>query len=218
MTNLAAARALMVEAQVRTNDVTDLRIIEAMSRLPRERFVPADKRHLAYSDAFVPLSADRSMLDPRGFAKLAQLAEMTEQDRVLDVACGMGYSAAVFATMAREVIGLEEDADLNAEAGRAMREFGAGRSKIVAGALSEGHAAAAPYDLIFIDGGAVQQIPTVLVDQLRDGGRLVAIFRDGPVGKAHFCVRRGGALSHRVAFDATVPVLKRFERSRSFVF
>lgn len=217
MTNMAAARALMVEAQVRTNDVTDPAIIEAMSRLPRERFVPVDKRHLAYSDAYVELGGDRCLLDPRGFAKLAQLAEIGDRDRVLDVACGFGYSTAVFAAMAREIVGLEEDQALADEAARAMREYGAGRAKIVVGPLSDGHAAAAPYDVIFIN-GAVQQLPQAFTDQLRQGGRLVAIFRDGPVGKAHFCVRAGGALSHRVAFDVTVPLLQRFERSRSFVF
>ena len=217
MLDMAKARALMVEAQVRPNDVTDLRIIEAMSRLPRERFVPESLRHLAYSDAFVPLGGDRVLLDPRSFAKLTQLAEIGEDDRVLDVACGLGYSTAVFASMAREVVGVEEDESLAAEATRAMREYGAGRSRIAHGALDQGDAGGAPYDVIFIN-GAVQQIPPTLTSQLREGGRLLAIFRDGPVGKAHFCVQRGGALSHRVAFDATVPLLQRFERSRSFVF
>src|SRR5207244_11315565 len=96
MPSMARARSLMVEAQVRTNDVTDARIIEAMSRLPRERFVSDAKRHLAYSDACIALSAERFLLDPRTFSKLAQLAEIGEQDRVLDVACGTGYSTAVF--------------------------------------------------------------------------------------------------------------------------
>lgn len=217
MTDLAKARALMVEAQVRTNDVTDSRVLEAMSRLPRERFVPEAQRHLAYSDACVPLGGERYLLDPRSFAKLAQLAEISDQDRVLDVACGFGYSTAVFAAMAREVVGLEENASLADEATRAMREYGVGRAKIVQGALESGHAAGAPYDVVFVN-GAVQQIPPTLNAQVREGGRLIAIFRDGPVGKAHFCVQRGGALSHRVAFDATVPPLPRFERSRSFVF
>jgi protein-L-isoaspartate(D-aspartate) O-methyltransferase len=217
MLNMAKARALMVEAQVRTNDVTDPRIIEAMSRLPRERFVPDGKRHLAYSDTCVQLADDRYLLDPRSFAKMAQLAEIGDQDRVLDVACGLGYSTAVFASMAREVVGLEEDESLAAEGSRAMREFGAGRAKVVKGPLTDACASDAPYDVIFIN-GAVQQIPPAFIDQLREGGRLIAIFQDGPVGKAHFCVHKGGALSHRVAFDATVPALRRFERSRSFVF
>jgi protein-L-isoaspartate(D-aspartate) O-methyltransferase len=217
MLNMAKARSLMVEAQVRTNDVTDPRVIEAMSRLPRERFVPGAQRHLAYSDACVPLGGDRYLIDPRCFAKLAQLAELSEQDRVLDVACGLGYSTAVFATMAGEAIGLEEDEALFTEATRAMREFGASKAKVVKGALIAGHPSEAPYDVIFIN-GAVQQVPPGLTAQLREGGRLIAIFRDGPVGKAHFCVHKGGTLSHRVAFDATVPLLQRFERSRSFVF
>lgn len=217
MVDMAKARALMVEAQVRTNDVTDLRVIEAMSRLPRERFVPQDKRHLAYSDAYVPLGGDRVLLDPRSFAKLVQLAEITEEDRILDIACGLGYSTAVLASMAREVVGVEEDEALATEATRAMREYGAAKARIVRAQLDQGDKASAPFDIIFIN-GAVQQVPPALVSQLREGGKLLAIFRDGPVGKAHFCVQRGGSLSHRVAFDATVPLLHRFERSRSFVF
>ena len=217
MSSLAAARALMVEAQVRTNDVTDPRILDAMSRLPRERFVPVAKRQLAFSDACGPLTAQRYLMDPRCFAKLAQLAEIEEQDRVLDVACGMGYSTAVFASMAREVVGLEDDASLAEEAAQAMREYGAGRAKIVTAPLTDGYAAGAPYDVIFIN-GAVQQLPASLTDQLREGGRLVVIFLEGPIGKAHFCVRQGGRVSHRVAFDATVPLLERFARSRAFVF
>ena len=217
MVDMAKARALMVEAQVRTNDVTDPRVIEAMARLPRERFVPTEQRHLAYSDSYVPLGGDRYLLDPRCFAKLAQLADVGPQDRVLDIACGFGYSTAVFASMAHEVIGVEDNVALASEAMRAMREYGAGRGRITQGPLDEGHAAGASYDIIFIN-GAVQQIPPALTSQLREGGRLLAIFRDGPVGKAHFCVHTGGSLSHRVAFDATVPLLHRFERSRSFVF
>ena len=217
MLDMAKARVLMVEAQLRTNDVTDARVLEVMSRLPRERFVPENKRHLAYSDACVPLGGDRYLMDPRCFGKLMQLAELSEGDRVLDVACGLGYSTAALASVAHEVIGLEEDESLAAEATRAMREYGAGRAKIVRGALVDGYPAGGPYDVIFFN-GSVQAVPQAIVSQLRDGGRLVAIFIDGPVGKAHFCVQKGGALSHRVAFDATVPLLQRFERSRSFVF
>jgi len=217
MPSLANARSLMVEAQVRTNDVTDPRIIEAMSRLPRERFVPDGKRHLAYSDACIPLSAERVLLDPRTFAKLAQLAEIGAQDRVLDVGCGTGYSTAVFASMSHDVVGLEDDDALAAEATRAVGEFGAGRAKIVKGQLVEGNPAGSPYDVIFIN-GAVQELPKPVAAQLREGGRVVAIFSEGPIGKAHFCVHRGGALSHRVAFDATVPLLARFARDRAFVF
>ena len=217
MTSMDSARTLMVEAQVRTNDVTDPRIIDAMSRLPRERFVPAAKQHLAYSDACVELSAGRYLLDPRSFAKLAQLAGITDQDRVLDVACGMGYSTIVLAAMAKEVVGLEELAPLADEASRAVREFGDGRAKVVTGPLTDGYPAAGPYDVIFIN-GAVETLPDSYPSQLREGGRLVAIFHQGPVGKAHFCVQRGGALSHRVAFDATVPVLHRFVRASAFVF
>jgi len=218
MQDSAAARLHMVEGQVRTNDVTDKRITEAMALLERERFVPAAKRALAYADVCVEVKPGRFLPDPRSFAKLVQLAEVRESDRVLDVACATGYSSAVLSQLSADVVALEEDEALAKEATAALRSCPKlGRLFGMVGPHLEGAPTQGPFDLIFVN-GAVHQVPVAWTDQLKEGGRLVAILCDGPVGKANFCVRTGGVLSCRVAFDATVPVLPGFERAKSFVF
>ncbi len=218
MQDSAAARLHMVEGQVRTNDVTDKRITEAMALLERERFVPAANRALAYADVCVEVKPGRFLPDPRSFAKLVQLGEIQESDRVLDVACATGYSSAVLSQLSADVVALEEDETLAKEATAALRSVPKlGRLFGVVGPHLEGAPAQGPFDLIFVN-GAVHQVPVAWTNQLKEGGRLVVIMSDGPVGKANFCVRKGGALSRRVAFDATVPVLPGFERAKSFVF
>jgi protein-L-isoaspartate(D-aspartate) O-methyltransferase len=218
MTNMSAARAFMVEGQVRTNDVTDTRITDIMGQIERERFVPASKRALAYADTSVEVATGRHLLDPRSFAKLLQLAEVQESDRVLDVGCATGYSTAVLCTLSKDVVALEEDEELAKFAAPILRSATKlGRLYGVVGPLKTGAPGQAPFDVIFVN-GAVEEVPKAWVEQLKEGGRLVVIFHEGPVGKAHFCVKKAGALSCRFAFDATVPLLPGFERSRSFVF
>lgn len=218
MSDMSVARAFMVEGQVRTNDVTDKRITGIMARIERERFVAADKRPLAYADICVEVKPGRFLMDPRSFAKLLQLAEIQDTDRVLDVACATGYSTAVLCAMSADVVALEEDEALARFAAPILRSCEKlGRVFGVVGPHKDGAPTQAPFDVIFVN-GAVEEIPPAWTRQLKEGGRMVVIMNEGPVGKAHFCVRKGGALTHRVAFDATVPVLPGFERSRSFVF
>jgi protein-L-isoaspartate(D-aspartate) O-methyltransferase len=218
MTDMSAARASMVEGQVRTNDVTDRRITEIMGRLERERFVPPAKRALAYADVCVEVKPGRFLLDPRSFSKLLQLAEVQESDRVLDIACATGYSTAVLAAMSADVVALEEDEELAKFAAPLLRTCEKrGRIYGVVAPHKEGAPGQAPFDVVFVN-GAIEDVPRAWIDQLKEGGRLVAIFGGGPVGKANFCVRKAGELSRRFAFDATVPVLPGFKRSRSFVF
>lgn len=217
-TDLSAARAFMIEGQVRTNDVTDTRVTETMGLVERERFVPAAKRSLAYADICVDVAPGRFLLDPRCFGKLVQLAEIQESDRVLDVGCATGYSTAVLCALSGDVVALEEDEELAKLAAPMLRSCSKlGRLYGVVGPLKAGAPAQAPFDVIFVN-GAVEEIPKAWVEQLKEGGRMVVILNEGPVGKAHFCVKKAGALSRRFAFDATVPVLPGFERSRSFVF
>ena len=117
MLDSAQQRANMVATQLRTNDVTDPRLIRAILSIPREAFVPAHLAPLAYMEGCIPLGSGRVLLDPRSFGKMAQLAAIRPEDRVLDVGCGTGYSTAVFAHLAAHVIGLEHDRDLAEMAG-----------------------------------------------------------------------------------------------------
>lgn len=216
MAAYATQRFNMVEAQVRTNDVTDPRIHAAMGQVARERFVPAPKRAVAYADIPVEIAPGRFLLDPRSFAKLLQLAALKPTDHVLDVACGTGYSSCVIAQIAKSVIALEQDADLVRVASDMVPANGAANATVVQGGLTEGVKAKAPYDAIFIN-GAVEAVPDSLLNQLAEGGRLVAVLRDGQ-SRAHLFVRERGGIGSRVGFDAEVPALAGFRKVVGFVF
>ena len=141
MADYAQARRVMVDRQVRPADVTDLRIIAALLDVPREMFVPAARRAVAYLDLDVPVSeSGRALLKPMVFAKLLQAAGIGETDRVLDVGCATGYSAAVLAKLAGHVVALEEDAAMAREASATLAQAGAGNIAVASGPLAAGWA------------------------------------------------------------------------------
>jgi protein-L-isoaspartate(D-aspartate) O-methyltransferase len=217
MPNFARQRAAMVESQLRTNDVTDPRILKAMGDVPRERFVPTALSSVAYMEGCVSLGKGRALLDPRCFAKLAQLAEVRATDRALDVGCLTGYSTLVLSRLAAHVVGLEKDAELTRTAEKNLAALGAANVELVQGSLDQGCAQKAPFDIIFVN-GATEILPDRLLAQLAEGGRLVAILRNGAAGHAGLFLRHEGAVSERSAFDAQVPVLPGFKKAASFVF
>ena len=220
MTDFAAARLNMVESQVRVNAVTDERLIAAMAAVPRERFVPISRQGIAYMDEDIRISdgkAPRFLMEPRVSAKLAQLAAITADELVLDIGCGTGYSTAVLSRLAGTVVALESDEDLAAQAGATLSDLGVDNAVVVAGALPDGYAKQAPYDVIFIN-GMVSSIPETLQSQLRENGRLVAVAGDGVSGRARLYMRAGDAFSGRDAFDANIRFLPGFEPVESFVF
>lgn len=218
MADAAVQRKNMVESQVRPSDVTDRRVLRAMLDLPREAFVPPALREIAYMDEEVRLPGPgaRALLAPRTFAKLVQGAELAASDSVLDVGAATGYSAAVIAKIAAKVTALEVDAGLAQEAAKALVTCGAANVSVVTGTLPEGHAAGAPYDAIILE-GAVSQVPPGLLDQLKDGGRLVAILSEGRLGRVTVWRRIGTAYDSRPLFDAGGPRLPGFERQAAFV-
>src|SRR5437764_9164652 len=219
--DFARARRAMVDSQVRTSDVTDLRIVAAMLELPRERFVPEAQQALAYADFDVPVTHGkpraRCLVKPMVVAKLLQAADLRETDHVLDVGCATGYSSALLVRLAGSVIALEEDMALARFAKEALASAGETRVEVVPGPLAAGWPAAAPYDLIFLNGGS-EVVPGGLASQLREGGRLAAIVGKAPATKAMLYRWIDGDLSGWPVFDAAASLLPGFSAPRAFVF
>lgn len=224
----AVARAMMVDSQVRPNKVTDRQVIAAMRRLPREAFVPPAMAALAYADEDVPLGHGRYLMEPMVIARLVQIAAPRAGERALVVAAGSGYGAALLAECGASVTALEEDEALLALARSALGAAGVPVS-LVSGPLARGWNAAAPYDIILID-GAVEAVPPALTGQLNPvGGRLVGVRRlasigadTGPgqtgMGQAVLGERVGDALSLRPVFDCATPLVPALRRAPGFVF
>jgi protein-L-isoaspartate(D-aspartate) O-methyltransferase len=217
MFDAAAARRHMVDGQIRTADVTNPNLIAAMQAVPRELFAPPALATQAYSDGDLSLGQGRALLRPIVLGKLIQGADVRSGDRVLDVGCGTGYSAAVLAHMGAAVVALEEDADLVRQAEAALAGASAGQVTVVRGPLTSGWPAAAPYDLILLD-GAIEVAPDALGQQLKPNGRLAAIFGRGPAAKAMIYRLIEGHLVGRPIFDAAAPPLPGFAAPTAFVF
>lgn len=221
MIDAAQQRSNMVESQIMTCDVTDRRILRAMGELPRERFVPAAMAPLAYMDEAVPLSAGapgvprRWLLAPRTLAKLLQLAEIGEGDRVLDVGSGTGYSAAVLARIAKAVVALDCDVRLTETARQHLSALSLDNVSVVCGELAPGWAADGPYDAVVLE-GSIAEAPQLLLEQLKEGGRLVAIVHQDGIGNATIWRRMGRSYDRWTAFDAAAPALPGFEPAPVF--
>lgn len=217
MVDFTHARTMMVDTQVRPNDVTKYPIIAAMLDVPREAFVPETRKSVAYMGENVQLSEERWMLEPRSFAKLLEELNIQPNELVLNIAAGLGYDAAVMARLAEAVVALESDEALASRAEAALAEQGVDNVVVVTGDLSEGFAKQAPYDVILIS-GAIEALPEGIADQLKDGGRVGAIFDEGRLGVARIGHKIDGVVNWRYAFNGSAPVLPAFRKSEAFHF
>jgi protein-L-isoaspartate(D-aspartate) O-methyltransferase len=190
-------------------------------------FVPRKFRDLAYMDEAIEVfpSIDgapaRFILAPMVLARLAQLAAVEPDDKVLDVGCATGYSTAVLAGLGRSVIGLEPEPELAEAARGALRHLGIANADVVEGSLAGGHPDRGPYDVILLN-GSVPEIPETLLAQLREGGRLAAVLssgaNSGSQGKAYLFVKVGGEASGVPHFDAGARPLPGFLPAPCFTF
>jgi protein-L-isoaspartate(D-aspartate) O-methyltransferase len=215
MSSFSALRTTMVDTQVRPSDVTKLPIIQAMLAVPREEFVPNALRDAAYVGNHISLGASRVILDARTFAKMLDALAIGPQDSVLDVGCGLGYSAAVLGHLAKSVVAVEDNAEMAAHAKSVLTAQGCANVSVEEGALSSGSPKNGPFQAILIN-GAVEQVPVSLLTQLNDGGRIAAIFMTGALGECRLGTKVNGTVNWRLAFNASAPLLPGFSRVRAF--
>jgi protein-L-isoaspartate(D-aspartate) O-methyltransferase len=223
MLDFAQARRAMLDSQLRTFDVFDIPVLAAMEAVPRERFVPPGRESLAYIDQDIPVSDGiagaerRFMLKPMVLGRMIQALEVEAGARALDVASGLGYSAAVLARLGAHVVALESTEAAAQAARQRLASLGIENVAVVSGPLDQGYPHGAPYDIVLVN-GLIEVRPQRLLNQLADGGRLACIERRGRAGRAVLYVRSGDAFGSRAIFDAGAPELPAFKADPGFVF
>ncbi len=212
----ATARFNMVEGQIRTNRVSDAKLLSVLSDLPRQVFVPPALASVAYVDKSLRIAPDRYLMEPLALSRLLQEAVVNPEDRVLVIGAGTGYSAAILSRLAASVVALECDPGLAEQATANLQGMGAGNAAVVTGPLADGCTARAPYEIILID-GMIAAPPAALLAQLAELGRLVTIqSREGRCGAGMLYRKIAGAVSGRVLFDAVTPYLPGFAPEPAF--
>lgn len=216
--NYDAAREIMVDSQIRPNDVSDPAIVAAFLQTPREAFVPMSKKSVAYSEAEIETSEGRALWTPMDTAKLVKAAQVKPGDIVLVVGAGAGYEAALLSHLAETVLALEESEELVEEMIELFGKLDVDRAVPVQGAIDAGLAAEAPFDVIYVC-GMVETVPEAWTSQLADGGRLAVVMqKEKDIGRGTVHTRAGDVVSHREVFDACPPKFHAFDRAAGFVF
>ena len=216
MTDYQTRRKTMVDTQIRPSDVTKFPIIEAFLSVPREKFVPDGKREAAYIGENFKIGQSRVILEPRTLAKLLDALDIRNDELVLDIGPGLGYSSAVISPMAEVVIAVEDDSSMANEAEEILTEVGADNVVIQIGKLKDGAPEHGPYDVIILQGG-VEKIPSSIVNQLKNGGRVGAIFVEEGLGTAKIGFKLNDKINWRYSFNAAAPVLPGFFKQKDFV-
>lgn len=217
MSDQNKARQMMVCGQIMPNNVNDEYILNALSAVPREVFLPKSKRKVAYVDSAIEVADGRFVMDTLVLSRLIGAADVNSSDLVLVVGGASGYEAAVLGQCADAVVCLEQDADLIERSTSDLLSFGADNVAVVEGELAQGVKGQGPFDVIFIN-GAVEVIPPTLLEQLSDGGRLVAIMFDAGVAHGHVVEKQGSDFISYNIFEADGIVLPGFEATQGFVF
>ncbi len=206
--NYSSMRAAMVESQLRTSDVDDQRVIAAMAKVPRETFVPVERRAMTYVDRPIPLDNGRALNPPLVTGRLLKEAQIAPGDKVLLIGAATGYAAALLSELGARVTAVEEEG---------VADIAQPGVTVVRGALNAGAADGAPYDLLFID-GAVEEVPAALVQQLAEDARVVTGIVDR--GVTRLCAGRvvAGVLGLNSLADIEMVVLPGFGAPKGFVF
>lgn len=207
----------MIAGQLRPNRVNDERLLDAMTHVPRERFVPSALKSVAYVDEDLEIAPGRYLMEPMIFARLVMEANIAPQNSVLDIGCGLGYSTAVLSHLADTVVAVEEDPELANQAERKLRDLDRVNTVVLNGPLSAGAADQSPFDVILLN-GAVEEVPVGLINQLKPAGRLACVQQSNGMGRATIITRLDNTISRRECFDAATPLLRGFESTPAFQF
>jgi len=210
-------RQSMLTGQVIPNKVIDDNVLSAFGDVAREAFVPTALKGVAYTDTSISLGAGRYMMEPMKMARLIAAADIAPSDVILNVGCGTGYSSAVLSKLGEVVVGLESDDALFQQATENLNEQAIDNAVVVQGPLSEGVEKQGPFDVIFVN-GAVEILPTQLIAQLADGGRLVTIYVEDGVGHGYKLQRTGDEVEGFNLFDAQTPIIPEFVKKADFAF
>lgn len=215
MINYEAQRVKMVDNQVRTTDVTSHSVLSAFLTVARENFVPESAKAIAYTDADIEIAPGRYLSHASPLAKLIQLAGVSQEDKILEIGTGTGYVTALLGLLGELVLSLESNPDLAAQAAANLSAYD--NVKIITGDMEKGVPADSPYDLIFIN-GSVEQVPSALFGQLKDGGRLVAVVGYGNASRAHVFRKERGTVTAQAGFNTAVKPLPGFRKVVEFQF
>jgi len=216
MNKFEALRKTMVDTQVRPSGVTRGEIVDAMSSVPRELFLPESLIYFSYVEDSIQLRSNRFLVDPRTLAKLLEAAKIKKNELVLVVASGCGYSSAVVGFLGEAVIALESDKDFIVESDESLTKAGIDNVIVVHGALELGAPQHGPYDVIIVE-GSVDEIPAPLIDQIKDKGRILTFFKHGTICQAKLGIKSEGVISWRVCFSCYVLQLKELRTKEVFV-
>jgi protein-L-isoaspartate(D-aspartate) O-methyltransferase len=220
--NVEQARFNMIEQQIRPWDVLEPSVLGLLARVRREDFVPDAHQALAFVDTQVPLiegsPQGTCMLEPRVEARMLQELRLQPSDRVLEVGTGSGFMACLLAGLAGDVTSLEIRAELAAQARENLRQAGVDNARVLHADGSTGHAQGGPFDAIVLS-GSVAEVPAALLQQLKVGGRLLAIVGQQPIMRARLFTRSAdNAFSHVDLFDTVAPRLLNFPEPSRFKF
>lgn len=214
----ATLRHAMVASQLRTNAVSDPRVVAVMSTVPRERYLPDTAPSLAYRDTLVAIGRGRMANLPMATGRLLSEAYLTPGDRVLLIGAAGGYAAAVLARLVAQVVAVESDPTLAASARAALaNDPAASNVEVVEGTLADGHPEGAPYDVLIVD-GAIDRLPDALADQVAIGGRIVTGIVDHGVTRLASGKRTAGGVGLADFVDIECVVLPGFAAPARFRF
>lgn len=218
MTDFAELRRMMVDGQLRTFDIQDSSVLDAMGLVPRENFVDAADRAIAYADRAAPLrEGNRSLLSPMVLARMLQAARISGGDRVLDVCGGSGYSAAVMRKMGATVVAWDPEEVFQSRAAEALAQSQISGIEVLAGATIRAISTSGLFDVIMVN-GCCEEEPSELFPYLSNGGRLVALMQNGAARAVRVFKRSGNEIGRIFVGNGNGPMIDLFARKAEFVF